>query len=66
MLIMNERRIRDRKLEQLRNGRTAYAESKELIRLIKRDIEKFGLEVYYDETPAGCWFIPVIKKSKSS
>jgi hypothetical protein len=65
MLIMNERRIRDRKIEQLKKGRTAYAESKELIRLIKRDIEKYGLNVYYDETPSGCWFIPVTK-SKSS
>ncbi|GGA82017.1 hypothetical protein [Ornithinibacillus halotolerans] len=65
MLILNERRIRDRKIEQLKNGRTAYAESKEVIRLIKRDIEKFGLHVYYDETPTGCWFIPVTT-SKSS
>lgn len=65
MLIMNERRVRDRKIQQLLSGRTAYAESKELIRLIKRDIEKYGLDVYYDETPSGCWFIPVTK-SKSS
>ncbi|MEN2765574.1 hypothetical protein [Ornithinibacillus xuwenensis] len=63
MLIMNERRIRDRKIEQLKAGRTAYAESKEVIRLIKRDIERNGLDVYYDETPSGCWFIPVKKKS---
>ncbi|WP_010099149.1 hypothetical protein [Ornithinibacillus scapharcae] len=65
MLIMNERRVRDRKIKQLQSGRTAYAESKELIRLIKRDIEKYGLDVYYDETSSGCWFIPVTK-SKSS
>jgi hypothetical protein len=65
MLIMNERTIRDCKLEQLRNGRTAYAESKEVIRLVKRDIERYGLDVYYDETPTGCWFIPA-KTSKSS
>ncbi|WP_042146358.1 hypothetical protein [Paucisalibacillus sp. EB02] len=65
MLIMNERSIRDRKIEQLMNGRTAYAESKEVIRLIKRDIERYGLNVFYDETPTGCWFIPV-KASKSS
>ncbi|WP_096269673.1 hypothetical protein [Paucisalibacillus globulus] len=65
MLIMNERSIRDRKIEQLMNGRTAYAESKEVIRLIKRDIERYGLNVLYDETPTGCWFIPV-KVSKSS
>ncbi|WP_026906447.1 hypothetical protein [Paucisalibacillus globulus] len=65
MLIMNERTTRDRKIEQLMNGRTAYAESKEVIRLIKRDIERYGLQVYYDETPTGCWFIP-ITTSKSS
>jgi hypothetical protein len=65
MLIMNERRIRDRKIEQLKSGRTAYEESREVIRLIKRDIEKHGLHVHYDETPTGCWFIPVTS-SKSS
>ena len=65
MLIMNERTTRDRKIEQLMNGRTAYAESTEVIRLIKRDIERYGLHVYYDETPTGCWFIPATT-SKSS
>ncbi|WP_047985082.1 hypothetical protein [Ornithinibacillus californiensis] len=65
MLIMNERFVRDRKINQLKNGRTAYAESKEVIRLIKRDIARLGLDVSYDETQSGCWFIPVTK-SKSS
>ncbi|MYL58420.1 hypothetical protein GLW20_12960 [Virgibacillus halodenitrificans] len=59
MLIMNERRLRDEKLKQLKQGRTAYAESGELIRLIKREIEKEHLHVYCDDTRTGCWFIPM-------
>ncbi|WP_188453421.1 hypothetical protein [Virgibacillus oceani] len=65
MLIMNQRRIRDEKINQLKVGQTAYAESDELIRLIKRDIEKNNLHVHCDETAAGCWFIPLQGKLSS-
>ncbi|WP_010651143.1 hypothetical protein [Oceanobacillus massiliensis] len=59
MLPINLRRMRDEKIDQLRKGNTAYAETGELIRLMKRTIEKEQLHVQYDETDAGCWFIPV-------
>ncbi|SHF78497.1 hypothetical protein [Ornithinibacillus halophilus] len=65
MLILNKSQMRDRKINQLLNGYTAYAESQELIRLIKREIYRKGLNVYIDETTEGCWFIP-LKESKSS
>lgn len=65
MLIMHQRRIRDEKIRQLKGGRTAYAESNELIRLIKRDITKENLHVLCDQTNFGCWFIPV-QEEKSS
>ncbi|MUK86864.1 hypothetical protein GMD78_00415 [Ornithinibacillus sp. L9] len=65
MLVLHEKRICERKINQIKNGFSAYAESKELIRLMKREIMKNNLDVYYDETPTGCWFIP-IKESKSS
>ncbi|GAB3791908.1 hypothetical protein [Virgibacillus kimchii] len=57
--MLNKRRIRDEKIRQLKAGRTAYAESAELIRLIKRDIEREHLHVHYDMSRTGCWFIPL-------
>ncbi|GAB3065211.1 hypothetical protein [Virgibacillus ainsalahensis] len=63
MLVINQRRLRDEKIAQLKEGNTAYAESHELIRLIKRSIEKEHLQVYCDDTRSGCWFTPSISKS---
>lgn len=59
MTVLDRRKMRDEKITQLKSGRTVYAESPELIRLIKRSIEKENLHVDYEESDAGCWFIPV-------
>lgn len=64
MFIMNQKKIKDQKINQLKSGLTAYEESKEVIRLIKRDIQKYELHVHCDETPLGCWFIPLHNKAK--
>lgn len=58
MTVLDIRKMRDEKIMQLKLGRTVYAESSEFIRLIKRGIEKDNIEVQYEETNAGCWFIP--------
>ncbi|MEW9675501.1 hypothetical protein ABRT01_04855 [Lentibacillus sp. L22] len=65
MLIMPENQIRDEKIKQLKSGQTVYAESSELIRLIKRQIIKQQLQVVYDQTDAGCWFLPLQEKVSS-
>lgn len=59
MFVLNNIRMRDEKISQLRAGRTAYAETTELIRLMKRSIEKEQLHVHLDATNGGCWFIPL-------
>ncbi|GAA0429575.1 hypothetical protein GCM10008983_02420 [Lentibacillus halophilus] len=59
MHVMDQRRLRDEKMAQLKAGTTAYAESAELIRLMKRGIERENLLVHDDETNVGCWFIPL-------
>ncbi|WP_339228378.1 hypothetical protein NSQ77_01175 [Oceanobacillus sp. FSL K6-2867] len=59
------RRIRDEKMNQLRKGQNAYAESEELVRLMKRAIEKEKLPVQCDATSSGYWFIP-LSSSKTS
>ncbi|GGH75723.1 hypothetical protein GCM10010978_15860 [Compostibacillus humi] len=64
-MIIHQRSLRDRKIAQLKQGKNAYAESKELIRLIKRDIEKEHLNVLCEETNNGCWFIPLDERKTS-
>ncbi|WP_332307834.1 hypothetical protein [Pontibacillus litoralis] len=61
---MNRRRLLEDKLNRIANGQTAYAESAELIRLLKREIKKRNLAVYMDETDSGCWFIPTHKQAQ--
>ncbi|CDQ39324.1 MULTISPECIES: hypothetical protein [Virgibacillus] len=58
MLVMDHREMRDEKIARLKQGNSAYAESRELIRLVKRGIEKEHLDVFLDEASSGCWFIP--------
>lgn len=65
MLIMNQRQIRDEKIAQLQEGKIAYAESYELIRIMKRAIERKNLNVHYDETKSGCWFTPLSEKIRN-
>ncbi|WP_067730503.1 hypothetical protein [Oceanobacillus damuensis] len=65
MLPINLRRMRNEKIVQLKKGNNAYAETEELIRLMKRSIEKERLHVELLETDAGCWFIPM-PETKSS
>ena len=59
VLPINLRRIRDEKMNQLRKWQNAYAESEELVRLMKRAIEKEKMPVQCDETDSGYWFIPL-------
>jgi len=62
MTVLDRREMRDDKIRQLKEGRSVYAESAELIRLIKRGIEKENLQVKLEQTDGGCWFIPHEKK----
>lgn len=59
MLILDQKRLVQYKLEQINQGVIAYAESKELIRLVKRELNKQNIPVFFDETDTGCWFIPL-------
>lgn len=63
MTVLDRREIRDEKVKQLKQGQTVYAESPELIRLIKRGIDKENLNVKLEENNGGCWFTPEAKES---
>ncbi len=58
MKVIDQRAMRDDKINQLKEGRTVYAESPELIRLMKRSIEREELAVDIEKTNSGCWFTP--------
>lgn len=58
MTVLNRREMRDEKIKRLKDGHCVYAESTELIRLIKRGIKKEKLTVQLDKSNGGCWFTP--------
>ena len=60
-MIMNPKEIAKAKVKRIQDGYSAFAESSEMVRLIKRELSKLNLEVLVDETNIGSWFIPVEK-----
>ncbi|GAB7388650.1 hypothetical protein BSNK01_24880 [Bacillaceae bacterium] len=56
--VIEPRRIAKAKVEHLKNGFSAFAESNELVELIEKYIAEQKLNVNVDKTPLGCWFIP--------
>lgn len=66
MLPIHLRRIRDKKMQLIREGITAYAETEELIRLMENSINKENISVQYDYDHAGCWFVPIHNSDQKS
>lgn len=59
MFIINHKQMAREKVERIRNGVSAFAESADLVNLIKKELEVQNLQVYEDVTEFGSWFIPV-------
>jgi hypothetical protein len=58
-MILNRKEIALRKVEKIKNGLSAFAESKEVSDLIRKELEKQSIIVHEDKTEVGSWFIPV-------
>jgi hypothetical protein len=58
---MNPKEIAKAKVKRIQDGYSAFAESNEMVRLIKRELSKLNLDVLVDETDIGSWFIPIEK-----
>lgn len=58
MTVMDRQKLREEKLQQLKEGKSIYAESTEFIRMMQRGIEKENLQVVEEKGNGGCWFIP--------
>ena len=60
MFVINNRSIADNKFKLLLEGYSVYAETEELIRLLKRRIESHNLDnIVIEKNNLGCWFIPI-------
>ncbi|OEG00070.1 hypothetical protein BHF71_06385 [Vulcanibacillus modesticaldus] len=57
-MIINRKELARAKVNKIKNGFSAYAETTEVIELIKKELERENISVIIDETPQGCWFIP--------
>ncbi|MFC0557922.1 hypothetical protein [Halalkalibacter alkalisediminis] len=57
-MVLNRKQMALKKVEKVKNGLSAFAESKEVIEIIRKELEKDGIDVYEDITEIGSWFIP--------
>jgi hypothetical protein len=59
VMIINRREIAKAKLQLLEEGFSAYTDSQEVARLLKRELKKRNMEAIEDQTSIGYWFYPV-------
>lgn len=57
MSIIDLRRIRDDKINKMLQGESVYVETAEMMRLLRRAIERHSLDVEVDRSSSGCWFM---------
>ncbi len=58
-MIINRRAMARAKVEKLKKGLSAYAETEEVAQLVEKYIKEQNLKVHIDRTSLGTWFIPV-------
>ncbi|WP_246941173.1 hypothetical protein [Bacillus pinisoli] len=64
-MIINRKQLMREKLQQIMAGYSAYAETKEVALMLKKELLIRNIEVYVDETDKGFWFIPSVKKANA-
>ena len=57
-MIINRQEIVRKKLHLLEEGFSAFTDSQEVARLIKRELRKRDMRAIEDQTPHGSWFYP--------
>jgi len=63
-MIINRKKMASAKVNKIKNGYSAFAETKEVIEYIKKELKNQNIPVHIDETDQGCWFIPTNKHEK--
>jgi len=61
-MIINRRQMARAKIDKVKNGLAAYAETQEIIDYMKKELEKENISVHIDQTAKGCWFTPAKQK----
>ncbi|MBU8905168.1 hypothetical protein KH400_01025 [Desertibacillus haloalkaliphilus] len=61
-MIINRKEMALKKVDKIKAGYSAFAETKEVADFIKKELAKENIEVYEDNTELGSWFIPKNKK----
>ncbi|RBW71478.1 hypothetical protein [Bacillus taeanensis] len=58
-MLISRKHMAKAKIEKIQNGLSAFAETKEVATLMKKELERLNLNVHVDETKHGSWFIPI-------
>lgn len=58
-MILNAKDLALAKVNRIENGYSAFTESMEVGRLLKRELRKKNIRVIEDRTNLGSWFFPV-------
>ncbi|WP_018921721.1 hypothetical protein [Salsuginibacillus kocurii] len=61
-MVMNRKELALHKVEKIKTGYSAFAESQEVTDMIRKELQKMDIDVYEDKTALGSWFIPSNKK----
>lgn len=58
-MIINRKQLVREKVQQVIAGYSAYAETKEVAKMLKKELQLLNIDVHEDITSMGSWFIPV-------
>jgi hypothetical protein len=58
-MIINRKQLVREKVQQIIAGYSAYAETKEVATMLKKELQILNIDVYEDSTNFGSWFIPI-------
>ncbi|UTR11375.1 hypothetical protein MM300_03325 [Evansella sp. LMS18] len=58
MKVMSRSQLAREKVQSIQAGFSAYAETREVSELIKKELRTLGIEVIEDTNSMGSWFIP--------
>ncbi|BAB06891.1 hypothetical protein P4637_05240 [Halalkalibacterium halodurans] len=64
-MIINRKEMALKKVEKIKAGYSAFAESKEVSDFIRKELKRLGIDdVYEDITELGSWFIPANQRDE--
>lgn len=58
-MVINRKEMARAKIEQLKQGFSAFAETSEVATIIEKELRDLDIDIHVDRTSKGSWFIPV-------